>query len=304
MQGMTTLLMILTPMFLGFFLPKNTRLALLSEKLLNYIVFLLLILIGIELALVDNLLNTLTMIAIYLPTLVVLTVGSGLLGLYIFDKISPCPYRKAYNSTNKNSLSIHGSLVQLACLVAGFVLGRVLPDWALPPHGTNTALLMLLLFTVGILLKNSQMTLTQALLNKRGLLISVIYMIVVLGSGLIFAGIFGAVSWQQGLALSAGFGWYSLSGSIMTDAYGAMWGSVALLNDLSREILAMLFIPYVMRFSSSSAIGLAGVTGLDFTLPILQKAGGNDIIPLVISFGFITNVVSPILMVFFSALGK
>lgn len=104
------------------------------------------------------------------------------------------------------------------------------------------------------------------------------------------------------MALASSFGWYSLSGTMMTDAYGAMWGSVALINDLTREILALLFIPAVMRHSSSAAIGLGGVTSLDFTLPTLQKAGGSEIVPMVISFGFITNVLSPVLMVLFSRL--
>lgn len=304
MHSMITLLMILTPMFIGFLLPANKRLAVFAEQFLTYIVFLLLILIGIELALVDNLTDTLQKIAIYLPILIILTVGSGLIALYIFDKISPCPYVKRSSNNPKTPLSLTGTLAQIGYLIFGFMLGSFLPNGLLPPQGSTTVLLGLLLFMVGISLKNSQITLKKTLLNKRSLQISLIYMIAVMASGLIFAAIFDDVSWQKGLALSAGFGWYSLSGSIMTDAYGAMWGSVALLNDLFREILAMLFIPYVMRLSSSSAIGLAGVTSLDFTLPTLQKAGGNQIMPLVISFGFITNVISPVLMVFFSTLSQ
>lgn len=302
MEGFITLVLILVPMFVGFLLPKNPKFAHLSEKLLNYIVFLLLIIIGIELALVDNLHQKLTQIVLYLSVLLALTIGSGLIGLYLFDKLSPCPYTKSARAPQKTPLSLHGSLIQVGCIIIGFMLGRFLPESLLPPHGTTTALLMCLLLLVGILLKNGEITLKQALLNKRGLQISIVYMLFVLASGLIYAALFEEVSWAKGLALASGFGWYSLSGSLMTDAYGAVWGSVALLNDLSREILAMIFIPYVMQKSSSAAIGLAGVTSLDFTLPVLQKAGGSQIIPMVISFGFITNIVSPILMVFFSTL--
>ena len=46
-----------------------------------------------------------------------------------------------------------------------------------------------------------------------------------------------------GLALASGFGWYSLSAIVMTDAYGAVWGSVALFNDLLREFVALACIP-------------------------------------------------------------
>lgn len=305
MNSIGTLVLILTPMFIGFLLPKNPKALRLGEKILNYVVFLILVIIGMDLAQVDNLVQKVGEIALYLSILVTLTIGSGLIALYLFDKFSPCPYYLKQGTDNtKASVSLHGSFVQLGCLAVGFVLGSVLPNFLLPPKGTNTVLLIGLLFLVGLLLKNSNVSLKDALMNKRGIQISLVFMGSVLASGLLFALIFDNVPWHMGLALSSGFGWYSISGTIMSEAYGAVWGSVALFNDLTREVLALLFIPYVMRWSSSSAIGLAGVTGLDFTLPILQKSGGNEIIPLIVSFGMITNVVSPILMVFFSTMGR
>lgn len=305
MSSFGTLVLILTPMFIGFLLPKNPKALKIGEKILTYVVFLILIIIGIELAQVGDLVQKVGDIALYLTTLVFLTVGSGLVSLYFFDKVSPCPYYiKQGQGDIKVKVSLHGSFVQLGCLVVGFVLGSFLPEVWLPPKGTNTALLIGLLFLVGLLLKNSDVSLKNALMNRRGIVISLIFMGSVLASGLLFSLLFEEVAWHQGLALASGFGWYSISGTIISESYGAVWGSVALFNDLTREILALLFIPYVMRVSSSSAIGLAGVTGLDFTLPILQKSGGNEIIPLIVSFGMITNVVSPILMVFFSTLGR
>ena len=105
---------------------------------------------------------------------------------------------------------------------------------------------------------------------------------------------------MQGLALSAGYGWYSLSGIVMTQAYGATWGSIALLNDLLREFFALAMIPVIMRRYPSSAIGVGGATSLDFTLPIIQSSGGIQVVPMAISFGFIINIVSPLLMILFS----
>lgn len=304
MQGLITLLLILTPMFVGFFLPNSKKSTHLAERGLNYLVFVILVVIGIELGLVENLTEQLGNIALYLAVLMTLNIGSGLLALAIFDKISPCQYRSQDNQGTQPNVSIHGSLVQIVCLVVGFVIAKFLPATMHPPENTTTVLLMFLLFLVGISLKGSGVGLKQALLNKRGLYISVIFMGVTLLSGVVFALMFEGVPVSQGLALSAGFGWYSLSGTMMTDAYGAVWGSVALLNDLGREVLALIFIPLVMRYSSSSAIGLGGVTSLDFTLPTLTQAGGTAIIPLVISFGFITNLLSPILMVFFVSLSQ
>ena len=78
---------------------------------------------------------------------------------------------------------------------------------------------------------------------------------------------------------------------------------LALFNDLLREFTALLCIPMFMRRYPSAAVGLGGATSLDFTLPIIQQSGGLKVVPLAISFGFIINIVSPVLMVGFSALG-
>lgn len=303
MNGLITLLLILTPMFIGFALPSHTNWASVAERALNYLVFLILIVIGIELGLVENLSQKVDAITLYLSTLIALTIGIGTAALIAFDKFVPPSTHTHHHNNTKPKINLRGSLVQISCLVIGFVIAKVLPDSLLPPHNTTTVLLMALLFLVGVSLKGSGVTLKEAMLNKRGLQISAVFIVITLLSGVVFALLFEEVSITKGLALASGFGWYSLSGTVMTDAYGAVWGSVALLNDLSREIIALIFIPWVMRYSQSAAIGLGGVTSLDFTLPTLTQAGGTKIVPTVISFGFITNVISPILMVFFSTLG-
>lgn len=300
MNTFLTLTLILMPMFVGFFLPANPALAQLGEKALTLIVFLILFLIGTELSHLDNFGQIMGQMALYLFALIPLTVGSGLFALYFYDRLSPCPHVKKSQNNNKQTLDLKGIFIQLGCLVLGFCFGEFL-HFNLPKP-TSTILLMILLLLVGILLKNANIPLKQVLINRRGVTISIIFMVVTMLSGLVFSLFFKEVEWSKGMALASSFGWYSLSGTMMTDAYGAMWGSVALINDLTREILALLFIPAVMRHSSSAAIGLGGVTSLDFTLPTLQKAGGSEIVPMVISFGFITNVLSPVLMVLFSRL--
>lgn len=166
-----------------------------------------------------------------------------------------------------------------------------------------TALLMLLVFIVGIGLKGSGITLKEVLLNKRGVQISLVFTVCVLVAGMVYAMIMPDVSLSKGLAMASGFGWYSLSAVVMTDSYGAVWGSIALLNDLIREFFALIFIPLIMRHSVAAAISVGGATSLDFTLPVIQQSGGLQVVPMTISFGFITNIFSPVLMVLFSSLG-
>ncbi|WP_201548579.1 lysine exporter LysO family protein [Psychrobacter fjordensis] len=303
MQSIVTLILVLMPMFIGFAIPSNPTMTRLADKGLSYLVFVILALIGIELSQVEGLGGQVGEIALYVAVLSILTIGSGLLALMIFDNMRPWQAKKPSVKSKEHRVSIRGSLAQVVCVVIGMVIGYFLPANYMPPENTMTALLMILILLVGIGLKGSGITLKEVLLNKRGVEISVIFTIAVLAGGLTFALMFSDVSWTKGLALSSGFGWYSLSAIVMTDAYGAVWGSVALFNDLVREFFALIFIPVFMRKYPSAAVGLGGATSLDFTLPIIQQSGGLKVVPLAISFGFIINIVSPVLMVLFSALG-
>ncbi len=303
MQSLITLVLVLMPMFIGFAIPSNPKMTVFADKGLSYLVFIILTLIGIELSQVEGLGSQIGEIALYVIILSILTIGTGLFSLMLFDHLKPWQAKQPVAKSKEHRVSIRGSLAQVVCVVIGMVIGYFLPEGYLPPENTMTILLMILILLVGIGLKGSGITLKEVLLNRRGVEMSVIFTFAVLAGGLFFALLFSEVSWTKGLALASGFGWYSLSAIVMTEAYGAIWGSVALFNDLIREFFALIFIPVFMRKSPSASVGLGGATSLDFTLPIIQQSGGLKVVPLAISFGFIINIVSPVLMVVFSALG-
>jgi uncharacterized membrane protein YbjE (DUF340 family) len=303
MQSLITLVLVLMPMFIGFAIPSNPKMTVFADKGLSYLVFIILTLIGIELSQVEGLGSQIGEIALYVIILSILTIGTGLFSLMLFDHLKPWQAKQPVAKSKEHRVSIRGSLAQVVCVVIGMVIGYFLPEGYLPPENTMTVLLMILILLVGIGLKGSGITLKEVLLNRRGVEMSVIFTFAVLAGGLFFALLFSEVSWTKGLALASGFGWYSLSAIVMTEAYGAIWGSVALFNDLIREFFALIFIPVFMRKSPSASVGLGGATSLDFTLPIIQQSGGLKVVPLAISFGFLINIVSPVLMVAFSALG-
>ncbi len=61
-----------------------------------------------------------------------------------------------------------------------------------------------------------------------------------------------------------------------------------------------MLIPGLIRRSRSTALGLCGATSMDFTLPVLQRTGGLDMVPAAIVHGFILSLLVPILIAFFS----
>ena len=189
--------------------------------------------------------------------------------------------------------------VLFVCLIAANLL---IFDWLGSPLAAVNKALIILLLLVGMQLRSSGITLNQVFLNRRGVICAGLFTLASLLGGLLFALIMPDVSVSKGLALSSGYGWYSLSSIIMSQAYGAVWGSIAMFNDLAREFFALIFIPVLMRRYPTTAVSVGGATSLDFTLPVIQSSGGITAVPVAISFGFIVNITSPVLMVFFSSL--
>lgn len=303
LQSLGTLCLILTPLFIGFKLPTSQRVNQLADTGLGYVVFIILTYLGVELAQIEGLHTQILSILSKVSLLVLLTVGFGMLGVWLFDRL--LPWRPvSQDTTTTKTVSMWGSFIQLMCVVVGYGIGLWLPKQWLPPNNTITILLMLLILLVGISLKNAGVSLKAVLLNKHGVLLAMVFSASVLLAGVVYAYLLPDVGVFQGLAMSSGFGWYSLSAVVMTDAYGAVWGSVALFNDLIRELFALVFIPMIMRRSPAVAVSVGGVTSLDFTLPIIQQSGGVAVIPLTISCSFLLNIISPILMLVFSMLSQ
>jgi len=149
-------------------------------------------------------------------------------------------------------------------------------------------------------LRNSSMTLRQIILNRRGMLVAAVVAVSSLAGGALAAVMLG-LPLNTGLAIASGYGWYSLSGIVLTDSFGPVIGSAAFFNDLARELVAIMLIPTLVRTSRSSALGLCGATSMDFTLPVLQRSGGLDMVPPAVVHGFLLSLLAPVLMAFFSA---
>ena len=304
MQSLETLIIILLPLFIGFMIPVRATVMNWINRGLSWLIYLILWLIGLSLSHVPDLGNQISLIAASTIVLFICVIGANLLVLIGFDHYYPWSEHAHKTEQPAASVSIMGSLKQIGCVLIGLVMGLFWSDKLhIPNQAVNYALVVLILM-VGMQLRGSGVSLHQVLLNRRGVLTAIVFMFACMLGGLLFALIMPNISWAQGLALSSGYGWYSLSGIVMNQTYGAVIGSIAILNDLAREFFALLFIPFIMRRYPSAAVSVGGATSLDFTLPVIQSSGGMGMMPLAISFGFIVNIMSPILMVFFSSLGN
>lgn len=295
------LLIILVPLVIGYLIPLTHRGALqLINRLLSWIVYLILFFMGISLAFLDNLAANLLSIFHYSAISIVVILLCNIAALLWLEKVLPWGHPHHQEKLPSRLTMALESLKLCFVVIAGFVLG--LSGLSFLQHATDASeyTLIFLLFLVGIQLRNSGMTLRQIILNRRGMVIALVVVASSMVAGVINAFLLG-LPIKTGLAMASGFGWYSLSGILLTDAYGPVIGSATFFNDLARELLAIMLIPGLVRRSRSTALGLCGATSMDFTLPVLQRSGGVEMVPPAIVHGFILSLLVPLMMAFFTA---
>ncbi|MBA8302447.1 lysine exporter LysO family protein [Klebsiella michiganensis] len=295
------LLIILLPLVIGYLIPLHRPSALkLIARLLSWIVYVILFFIGISLAFLDNLASNLLAILHYAAVSVVIILLCNIAALMWLEQKMPWQNHHRQEKLPSRLAMALESLQLCGVVFIGFMIG--LSGISFLQHATEASeyTLIFLLFLIGIQLRNNGMTLRQIVLNRRGMIVAVVVMVSSLLGGIINAFILD-LPLKTGLAMASGFGWYSLSGILLTESYGPVIGSAAFFNDLARELLAIMLIPGLVRRSRSTALGLCGATSMDFTLPVLQRSGGVEIVPAAIVHGFILSLLVPILMAFFSA---
>lgn len=295
------LLIILLPLIAGYLIPlRHTAALKLINRLLSWMVYLILFFMGISLAFLDNLASNLLAIFHYSAVSITVILVCNIAALLWLERALPWRHHHQQEKLPSRIAMALESLKLCGVVVVGFLLGLS----ALPilQHATEASeyTLILLLLLVGIQLRNSGMTLKQIVLNRRGMIVAVVVVASSMIGGLINALILG-LPVKTALAMASGFGWYSLSGILLTESYGPVIGSAAFFNDLARELLAIMLIPGLVRRSRSTALGLCGATSMDFTLPVLQRTGGLEMVPAAIVHGFVLSLLVPILMAFFSA---
>ncbi|MEQ1321955.1 lysine exporter LysO family protein [Acinetobacter soli] len=183
-----------------------------------------------------------------------------------------------------------------ACLalMLGGAIGAICLWQNWDPHFNSWYLLLLFIFLIGIELAFT--CLDRSWLSWK---ILVVPCAAILGSCLAALGchyFLHDLSLKETFALSQGYGWYSMSGILLTQLHSSELGGMALLTDLFREIFAILLMYcFGWRFPRS-AISSAGATSMDATLAMVKQSCGTHYVPYAMVSGIILSLLAPILM--------
>lgn len=292
------MLLIFAPLILGYLiaLSKPRHLSAINT-MTSYLIYTILALMGLSLAALDNLGQNLQTLLLYTSTFFISIGICNIAALPLVDHFLPIETDAHHTRLPLSRMALE-SMRLILVVGGGLLIGLILPfdlHWV---QSASEWILFILLFFIGIQLRNSGLTLRQILLNRQGMIVALVIVITSLAGGLIAAYVLD-ISSYQGLAMASGFGWYSLSGILIGDAFGPVYGGASFLIELLRELVALVTIPLLIRTRPCVAIGYAGATAMDFTLPVIQSTGGVRCVPIAIVSGFILSLLVPVLMLFF-----
>lgn len=190
------------------------------------------------------------------------------------------------------------SLAILAVLVLGIGAGYFMPEnISSLIDSASSYMLLILLFSVGIDMGLNKEVFTR--IKELGFKILLIPFGVVVGSlcGGVLTALLVQLSIKDGLAISAGLGWYSLSGILITEAGNPVGGTIAFLANVFREMLTFIVVPFIAsHLNFYCAIAPAGATAMDTTLGIISKNTNGTIAVLSFVSGVICTLLVPVLV--------
>lgn len=190
------------------------------------------------------------------------------------------------------------SLIILSFFALGLLLGiyRLFPETWLS-YDFSFWVLCALMFSVGFSIGHQPETIKQFRRIHSRVLFLPLMTIAGTWLGAVITRLFTGRMLTDLLAISSGFGYYSLSSILITEYKGIELGTIALLANIFREILTLLLAPLMVKyFGKLAPISAGGATTMDTTFPIIVRTAGSEFAIVSVYHGFIVDFTVPFLV--------
>ncbi|WP_343595928.1 lysine exporter LysO family protein [Acinetobacter sp.] len=291
----SSLVPILLALVLGWGFGKFAA-ASLKQKIIRsitYLVWLLLVAIGFQFA--EVLANPQIGISVLLHALLYASVLSGVTFLFLYRKTELSKANVAMRSLKDVLSPIKECVIAMLMVVFGIVLYVGFNQKFSTEHLASN-LLYILIFFIGVDFSTVQL---QSL-TKRHFSVPIITILAMVVSAGILS-LFTHYSATTLMMVGSGFGWFSLSGSLIATLTNPELGSFALLTDLMREFYAIGLLYLLGQRMPYPVIGICGATSMDSTLLFVKKSCSALEVQIAIFSGFILTLLAPFLIVLFAS---
>lgn len=294
MQSFWLIFQLLFCLILGFLLARRLpkKLESMGLKILPYFTYVLLIAIAIEFyQTLHSLSSPKQILSSALSIALATSIGAFCCCYILFKAIGYQPLQGKVSTALLISSLVNISYAFLA-LAFGYAIAEFASYTDIKLQISSWQLLLGFMFLIGLDLAYSPID--RSWLNWKILLVPLACIIGSVLGAIIVSFILVDLRLKDLIMLSQGYGFYSMTGIVVTELRNPHLGSIALINDLFREIFAILLM-YLMGWRyPRSAISSAGATAMDVTLPMIKQACGNDFIPHAMVSGFILSILAPI----------
>lgn len=196
----------------------------------------------------------------------------------------------------------------LAALTVGLVAGYVnnnLTTFVASNWVTDylfNASLFVLLFVMGLSFGIDKEAVAK--LRSKGLKMFVVPVFVALGSilGGLLGGLILRLDIYASMAVTAGYGWYTLTGPLIKPILGNEWAAMGFAVNFLRELLTIITVSLMVKVDKYAPIASGGATAMDTTLPVIVRYCGSDVLVTAFSSGFVLSMIAPFTVVAMASL--
>lgn len=311
MSGFLDIIALLAFLLGGAFLaklrlaPKNTTV----DAIIRYVLWALLFSMGFRIGNNPELSSNIGAMGLLALVTALLAVAGSCIALYGASFVVPGlrrdnparserPVRRWSAGARLRALAVQlkAPFALLAFVLAGAIVGLLVPRVGFDIGKVTGWTLDALLFFIGMQFVQSGTSLKQALVSPAAIAVPLATIVGTLVSSLLLVPLF-SLSAGKAMALAGGFGWYSLSGVLISNLGDPFLGSVSFLANMFRESLALLLIPFLGRSGvPTMAVSVSGATSMDVTLPLIEQSAGPWIVPVSFMSGAVLSLIVPILV--------
>ena len=200
------------------------------------------------------------------------------------------------NVAGIRSTIIIGGLVAIGMAVGYFLIYKkysVQDAFLEKSDPAITVLLIILLAFVGFSLGLDGSVFGN--IKKAGARVFLFPLAIVAGTivGGVIYGLISSLSIREGVAVAAGFGWYTYAPNIIAQAGYPVASAISFLHNVIREVVGIIGIPFfATKIGYIEATAVPGIASMDVCMPIIEKYARKD----TVVYGFATGLLMCILV--------
>lgn len=290
------------------------------EELTNIVIYALVFVMGLRMGSNEQVTSSLGTIGLQAVGITIFTVGGSMIAVFGVRKLMGLNKKGltkaqaivAEKTDCEETNTKQGSGLIFTLIILAFVIGGMLAGYFLVPAMFKNPEVFQKLssdwLVVGIAtllgLVGFNLGLSGNIVQSfKGVGIKIIFVpLAAVGGSLAMGAVYGLItslSVNEAVAISAGFGWYTLAPGMLTEAGFAVAGAVSFMHNVIRETLGIVGIPIIAKkIGYLEAISVPGVAAMDVCIPIVKRSCREETIVYSFCTGALMCIAVPIVVTF------